>query len=189
MADPHRSIERNAIRRRDREVADDRWIEALLYRAPVGVLATADGPLPDVNANLFVYAPGERALYLHTARVGRTRDVIAANPRVAFTVWEMGRLLPADTALEFSVEFASVVAYGDCTVVEDEALATRALSALLVKYAPHLEAGSDYRPPVPAELKRTTVLRVEIDRWGGKRKVAEPDFPGAFVYGVPDGSR
>jgi hypothetical protein len=42
--------------------------------------------------------------------------------------------------------------------------------------------GADYREPVPAELKRTTVLRVRIDAWSGKRKVVGEAFPGAYRY-------
>ena len=92
----------------------------------------------------------------------------------------MGRMLPADEALEFSVEYAGVVVTGWATVVDDPAEQTRVLQALLDRYAPHLEAGEDYRPPVPEELERTAVYRVDIETWSGKEKVAEADFPGAF---------
>ena len=33
------------------------------------------------------------------------------------------------------------------------------------------------------ELARTAVYRIDIESWSGKRKQAEPDFPGAFFYG------
>ncbi|MEN8376028.1 MAG: pyridoxamine 5'-phosphate oxidase family protein, partial [Gemmatimonadota bacterium] len=102
--------------------------------------------------------------------------------RVAFTVSELGRLLPSDTSLEFSAEFSSVVAYGECEIVDERAEATWALEAMLVKYAPHLRMGDDYRAPVPEELERTTVLRIRVDRWAGKHKEVEADFPGAYRY-------
>ncbi|HSM35707.1 MAG TPA: pyridoxamine 5'-phosphate oxidase family protein [Longimicrobiales bacterium] len=170
------------VRRRDRAVTDEAWIEDLLESAAVGVLAAAASGQPEVNANLFVYDRPSRCIFLHTARVGLTRAIVEAHPRVAFTVFRLGRLLPAATALEFSAEFDSVVAVGTCSVVEDREEAKNALEALLAKYAPHLLMGEDYREPVPAELKRTTVLRVRIDAWSGKRKVAAPDFPGAYHY-------
>jgi nitroimidazol reductase NimA-like FMN-containing flavoprotein (pyridoxamine 5'-phosphate oxidase superfamily) len=174
------------VRRRDRAVTDEAWIEDLLESADVGVLATAVDGQPEVNANLFVYDRLSRSVFLHTARVGLTRTAVEAHPRVAFTVFRLGRLLPAATALEFSAEFDSVVAVGRCSVVEDREEAKDALLALLAKYAPHLTMGEDYREPIPAELKRTTVLRVQIDAWSGKRKVADPNFPGAYRYqGVP----
>ena len=39
---------------------------------------------------------------------------------MCFSAAEMGRLLPADTALEFSVEYASVIAFGKARLVTGE---------------------------------------------------------------------
>jgi len=100
------------LRRQDKAVEDEAWIQALLERAPVGVLAMVAGGQPFLNINLFVYDPPAHALYFHTAGEGRTRTNIERDPRVCFCVSEMGRLLPADTALEFSVEYASVIVFG-----------------------------------------------------------------------------
>ncbi|NOX62751.1 MAG: pyridoxamine 5'-phosphate oxidase family protein [Chloroflexi bacterium] len=158
------------VRRRDRAVNDETWIENLLTRAAVGVLATALDDQPFLNTNLFVYHPQRRAIYFHTAKRGRTRTNIEQNPRVCFTVFEMGRLLPADVALDFSVEYASVVAFGRVRVIEEESEAIEALQMLLDKYFPHLQPGVDYRPPIPEELERTAVYRMDIEEWSGKRK-------------------
>ena len=98
------------IRRSDRAVEDVAWIQNFLQRAPVGVLATASDGQPFINSNLFVYDQAAHAIYLHTARTGRTRTNVEANERVCFHAFEMGRLLPADTALEFSVEYGGVTA-------------------------------------------------------------------------------
>jgi nitroimidazol reductase NimA-like FMN-containing flavoprotein (pyridoxamine 5'-phosphate oxidase superfamily) len=94
----------------------------------------------------------------------------------------MGRLLPADTALEFSVEYASVVIFGVGALVSDYEQAGTALQLLLDKYAPHLRPGEHYRPITIEELKRTAVYRISIEQWSGKRKQVTPDFPGAFLY-------
>lgn len=173
---------RTDIRRSDRAVDDPAWIRTFLHRAPVGTLATVSGGQPFLNSNLFVYVEDAHALYLHTARKGRTRSNVETESRVCFTAFEMGRLLPAEEALEFSVEYSSVVIFGRATIVRDEAEATRALQQLLDKYFGHLQPGRDYRPPVPEELKRTTVYRIDIEEWSGKRKAVD-DFPGAFYYG------
>ncbi len=94
----------------------------------------------------------------------------------------MGRLLPADTALEFSVEYASVVIFGTAARISDPQQATDALHCLLSKYAPQLRPGQDYRPVVPEELARTSVYRIAIEEWTGKRKAVPEDFPGAYTY-------
>jgi nitroimidazol reductase NimA-like FMN-containing flavoprotein (pyridoxamine 5'-phosphate oxidase superfamily) len=114
--------------------------------------------------------------------MGRTRANIERYDHVCFSVYEMGRLLPASTALEFSVEYASVVVFGTATRVSDMEQATNALHLLLRKYAPHLQAGPDYRPVVPEELVRTSVYRISIEEWSGKKKEVAEDFPGAYIY-------
>jgi nitroimidazol reductase NimA-like FMN-containing flavoprotein (pyridoxamine 5'-phosphate oxidase superfamily) len=170
------------VRRRDRAVRDEEWIRALLRRAPVGVLATVAGEQPFLNANLFVYDEAAHAIYMHTARRGRTRTNLETQERVCFTVYEMGRLLPASTALDFSVEYAGVVVFGRGAIIEDPQRARAALHLLLKKYAPHLEPGRDYRPVVAEELKRTSVYEIRISAWSGKRKAVGADFPGAYFY-------
>ena len=178
----------NEPRRRDR-ASDDAWIEAYIGKAPYGFLATVDGEQPFLNSNLFVYDADARAIYLHTHRTGRTRDNLAEPRRVAFSVAHMGRLLPADEALEFSVEYAGVVAFGTGREVTDPVEAQQALQLILDKYAPHLRPGRDYRPITPEELKRTAVFRVDVEAWSGKKKEVEPEFPGAYLYErVLDGS-
>ena len=181
-ANAGRDDPRSAVRRRDRG-KDDEWAAAFLRRAPYGFLATVgDEDQPFLNSNLFVFDDGDgrRRIYLHTHRTGRTRRNLAVAEKVAFSAVAMGRLLPAPEALEFSVEYAGVVAFGAGRVVEDREEARTALQMLLDKYAPHLRPGEDYRPTTDDELKRTAVYRIDIETWSGKQKEAAADFPGAF---------
>jgi nitroimidazol reductase NimA-like FMN-containing flavoprotein (pyridoxamine 5'-phosphate oxidase superfamily) len=174
----------HAVRRTDRQVEDDAWIVDFLSRAAFGALATVYDGQPFINSNLFVYDPAAHAIYTHTARTGRTRANIDAMPGgipVCFSVSEMGRLLPADEALEFSVEYAGVTVFGQAEVVTGEE-ARDGLQKLLDKYAPHLHPGRDYRPIQDDELARTSVFRIRVEAWSGKRKQVAEDFPGAFWY-------
>ena len=141
-----------------------------------------DGDQPFINSNLFVYDEATHAIYMHTAQVGRTPHNVAGNARVCFSVSEMGRLLPADTALGMSVEYAGVTVFGTITIVESAEEQERALYLLLGKYFGHLRTGDDYAPIVPEELARTTVYRIAIQEWSGKRKQEAADFPGALRY-------
>jgi nitroimidazol reductase NimA-like FMN-containing flavoprotein (pyridoxamine 5'-phosphate oxidase superfamily) len=140
---------------------------------------------PTINMNIFVYAAAERCIYLHTAKTGHTRDSVEASPRICFGVYDMGRLLPAVYAKNFSVEYSGVVVYGTAEIVTEEAEAIRALQLLMEKYAPHLRPGTHYRPIQSYEAEQTTVYRIRIERWSGKRKVAPADHPGAFLFGQP----
>lgn len=169
------------VRRRDR-ARDDRWIRDYLTRAPFGFLATVHDGQPFLNSNLFVFDEAAHSIYLHTARVGRTVVNVAQGGRVCFSVASMGRLLPADEALEFSVEYSGVVVFGTAESVDGPAEKRRFLERLLEKYATHLTPGRDYRPVTDRELERTAVHAVRIAEWSGKQKIASEDFPNAFRY-------
>jgi nitroimidazol reductase NimA-like FMN-containing flavoprotein (pyridoxamine 5'-phosphate oxidase superfamily) len=181
MSKDYTQLPPEQVRRSDRQVEDEGWMRDFISRAAYGTLATVHDGQPFINSNLFVYDANKHAIYLHTARVGRTRSNIEAYEQVCFSVSEIGRLLPADEALEFSVEYAGVTVFGRASIVEGQE-ARDALQMLLDKYAPHLRPGRDYRPIADDELKRTSVYRITIDAWSGKRKSAPPDFPGAFRY-------
>lgn len=182
MSQDHVARAAAQIRRQDRAIDDEAWIQRFLRGAAVGSLATLHGDQPFLNSNIFVYDQAAHCLYLHTARVGRTRANIERHSRVCFSVMEMGRLLPAEEALEFSVEYAGVTIFGAASIVSDDREAKRAPQNLLYKYAPQLRPGREYRPPVAEELRRTTVIRVDIESWSGKMKAVSEEFPGAFVY-------
>jgi len=101
---------------------------------------------------------------------------------MTITIFEMGRLLPASEALEFGVEYASVVVTGKAVEVEDQAEVEQGLVKIMEKYAPHLKAGDDYRPIAPDEVIRTSVIRIDIEAWSGKEKTEAEDFPGAYWF-------
>jgi nitroimidazol reductase NimA-like FMN-containing flavoprotein (pyridoxamine 5'-phosphate oxidase superfamily) len=169
-------------RRKDRS-KDEEWIRAFLRRADATVLSTVRAGRPYPIPILFVYDEAREAVYVHTGKGGRSLKNMAeaeGGSQVALTCFEVGRLLPADEALEFSVEYASVVVFGEGRVVEDPEEKEHALRLIMEKYAPHLEAGTDYRPIAPEEVGRTAVMRVDVESWSGKEKIADADFPGAY---------
>jgi nitroimidazol reductase NimA-like FMN-containing flavoprotein (pyridoxamine 5'-phosphate oxidase superfamily) len=170
--------------RQDR-AKDDAWIRAYLQRVPFGMIATEYEGQPFLKPTSFVYDEAEHAIYIHGALVGRMRTNIELNPRVSFCVAEMGRLLPADTAMEVGVEYSSVVVFGKAEILKDADQARHGLQLLLDRYFPHLKPRIDYREILPEELDITAVYRIKIDSWSGKEEHARPDFPGAFSYPAP----
>ena len=171
----------NKIRRSDR-AKDDAWIRNFLLRGTIGTMATSRGEQPFLVTRNYAYDVDRHAIYMHGARKGRTFENIQADKVVCFSVSAMGRLLPADEALEVGVEYAGVVVFGVATIVDDPDEATHGLRLLLEKYFPQLEYGVDYKPILPDALKITAVIRIDIESWSGKEKVVEDDYPGAFYY-------
>jgi nitroimidazol reductase NimA-like FMN-containing flavoprotein (pyridoxamine 5'-phosphate oxidase superfamily) len=164
---------------------DDAWIKALLRRVPFGMIATEYEGQPFIKPTVFVYDEAARAIYIHGALVGRMRTNIERNPRVSFCIAEMGRLLPAETAMEVGVEYASVVVFGTLELLSDDGEARQALQMLLDRFFPHMRSGVDYREILPEELDQTAVYRLKIDSWSGKEERARADFPRAFSYQAP----
>jgi len=183
MSKDYSELPNTEMRRADRQVSDQAWIADFLKQAPVGLLATSDQEQPFINSNLFGYNESAHSIYLHTANLGRTKSTIENNPKVCFHVFEMGRLLPAKEALEFSVEYAGVSIFGEATIIEDVVEKEKALQLIMDKYAPHLLPGQDYRAITSEELKRTTVFSISINEWSAKKKQEVEDFPGAYLFG------
>ena len=162
----------NRIRRQDR-ARDDAWIRAFLHRAPFGSMATVRDGQPFIVTRKFAYDEARHAIYLHGAAKGRAYDNVQADGRVCFSASEMGRLLPAQRAMNFSVEYSGVVVFGHAAIVTDTAEAKRGLQLIMDKYFPHLRPGEDYEPATDTDLKVTAVYRIDIESWSGKEKKVE----------------
>jgi nitroimidazol reductase NimA-like FMN-containing flavoprotein (pyridoxamine 5'-phosphate oxidase superfamily) len=104
----------NKIRKSSR-AKDDTWIQKFLTRGAMGTIATALESQPFLVTRNYAYDKGRHAIYMHGARKGRTFDNIQANNKICFSVSEMGRLIPADEALEVSIEYAGAVVFGTAT--------------------------------------------------------------------------
>lgn len=157
------------IQRRPEHVQSDDWVRDFLGRTQVGRIATQWGDQPFINPTLFWFDPPHNEIYFHSNVAGRVRANSEKHERVCFEASEFGKLLPANVALEFSIQYESVIAYGSIRVLDDFDDKRRALYGLLGKYFPALTAGQDYRPITDAELKRTSVYAIHIESWSGKR--------------------
>ena len=76
-------------------------------------------------------------------------------------------------ALEFSLQFRSVVVFGTARVVTDPTEARRLLYGLISKYFPQMNVGKEYREITDKELRSTSIYSIEIDSWSGKENWAD----------------
>jgi len=177
----YQSMEFNKVRRTELAVTDDGWIKDLLKRGAFGVLGTTCGDQPFLNPNSYVYDEAENCIYIHRNKIGRTSANLEHNPRVCYTVVEMGRIYGGPDPMDFGVEYRSVVLFGTAERVGYEE-SKKALCMLLAKYAPHLQYGVDYQPMKPTCPRSAAVYKIKIEQWSGKMKEVAPDHPGAFDY-------
>jgi nitroimidazol reductase NimA-like FMN-containing flavoprotein (pyridoxamine 5'-phosphate oxidase superfamily) len=147
---------------------DEAWIRAFLHKAKVAHIASAWGDQPFLNPSTFWFDEANHRIIFHSNIAGRVRANIERNPKVCLEASELGKLLPSNIALEFSLQYRSVLVFGTTRILEDPGEKRTALYGLIGKYFPEMEARKEYRPITDKELKRTTVYAIEIESWSGK---------------------
>ncbi len=154
------------LRRKDRAVYDRSEIEAIIHKADVCRIAFADDNLPYIVAMNFGYRSGPPdSLYFHCANTGRKIDLIKKNNVVCFQMDIDHELVPGNIACDYTMTFQSVVGYGRLYIVTDPNEKIEGLNILMGQYEEEKEWTYDQ-----SMLKRTTVLRCDIDRLSAKRK-------------------
>lgn len=147
---------------------DDEWIRAFLREAKVGHIASAQNSQPFLNPTTFWFDEGNHQIIFHSNITGRIRSNIESNPRVCFEASELGKMLPANVALEFSLQFRSVNVFGTTRPINDHEEARRVMYGLIHKYFPAMTAGKEFREITDKELKRTSIYAIQIEAWSGK---------------------
>ena len=162
-----------AFQRRPHLTRDDDWIRAFLKEVKVGHIATSLDGQPFVNPTTFWYDEENHQVVFHSNVAGRVRSNIESNPQVSLEASELGRLLPSNVALEFSLQFRSVVIFGAARLISDPVEARRLLYGLIGKYFPSMSAGKEFREITDKELRATSIYALKIESWSGKENWAE----------------
>lgn len=147
---------------------DEEWIRAFLRQARVGHIASSRDGQPFLNPTTFWFDEQHHQIAFHSNVTGRIRSNIETNPRLCFEASELGKMLPSNIALEFSLQFRSVVVFGTARVVKDPEEARRVLYGLIQKYFPLMKPGQEFREITDRELLRTSVYAIQIEEWSGK---------------------
>jgi nitroimidazol reductase NimA-like FMN-containing flavoprotein (pyridoxamine 5'-phosphate oxidase superfamily) len=118
------------------------------------------------------YARVDDQLYLHGATANHMLRYLAGGAEVCVTVTLVDALVLARSAFHHSINYRCVVLVGTTTPVVDEQQKAAALEALIE----HLVPGRtrDARPPTPAELKATLVVRLPIVEGSAKIRTGPP---------------
>ena len=157
-----------AFQRRPHLTKDDAWIRAFLKQAQIGHIATSVDNLAFLNPTTFWYDEENHQIVFHSNIAGRVRSNIESNPMVSMEASELGKLLPSNVALEFSLQYRSIILFGTARVITDSDEAKKLLYGLLSKYSPAMTAGREYREITEKELRATSVYAIKIEEWSGK---------------------
>lgn len=157
-----------AFQRIPENTRDENWIKDLLHRGQIARIASRFDLQPFINTSTFFYAESENRIIFHSNIAGRVRANIEKYPEVCVEVSEFGKLLPSNIALEFSLQYRSVIVFGNACLIEDEIEKKRVLHQLINKYFGDMQIDKDYRSATDKELKRTSVYEIKIESWSGK---------------------
>lgn len=150
------------MRRKDRE-KDSIFALEVLKNCEYATLATVN---PDETPYCIPISPAmiDGQLYFHCALQGKKLDNILLHPSVCVSAVSHTKLVPE----EFSTEFESAVALGECQLVSDEQEKIAALRAICEKYAAsNMDA---FEHAIAKSLSRTGVCKITITELTGKAK-------------------
>jgi hypothetical protein len=111
-------------------------------------------------------------LYVHGSAASRMMRTLAGGVPVCVTVTLIDGLVLARSAFHHSVNYRSVVIFGNAELIEDEPGKLAALAALTEHIVPGRWA--DVREPNEQELKGTTVLRLPLVEVSAKIRTGPP---------------
>jgi uncharacterized protein len=157
-----------AHQRRTEYIRDDVWIRAFLHRGRVAHIGSLWDDQPFVTPSTYLFDEAQNRLIFHSNLTGRIRGNIERSGRVCVEVSELGQLVPSNVALEFSLQYRSVMVFGQARVLEDFEERRQVMHKLIAKYFPDMRPGREFRPITDQELKRTSVYEIAIEDWTGK---------------------
>ncbi len=162
-----------AFQRRPHLTRDETWIRAFLKEVQVAHVATSVDGQSFINPTTFWYDEENHQVVFHSNVAGRVRSNIERNPKVSIEASELGKMLPSNVAIEFSLQFRSVLIFGTARLVTDTEEAKKLLYGLIGKYFPAMTVDKEYRGITEKELRATSVYAMKIEEWSGKENWAE----------------
>lgn len=157
-----------AFQRIPENTRNENWIKDLLQRGQIARIASRFDTQPFINTSTFLYLEAENRIIFHSNIIGRVQTNISTHPEVCVEISEFGKLLPSNIALEFSLQYRSVIVFGKAYLIEDENEKRETLHKLIAKYFGDMQIDKDYRSATEKELKRTSVYEIKIESWSGK---------------------
>jgi nitroimidazol reductase NimA-like FMN-containing flavoprotein (pyridoxamine 5'-phosphate oxidase superfamily) len=122
-------------------------------------------------------------VYWHGSSASRMLRHLKSRPRVCFTVALMDGLVLARSGFHSSVNYRSVMAFGEAEVIEEPARKLAALEAMMERVVPG--RWPSLKPPTPQELKGTTVVSLALEEVVAKVRSGPPkDEPEDYALDV-----
>ena len=150
------------MRRFKQELTREECVE-ILKNEPRGVLSLiGDDGYPYGVPVSYAYSDGK--IFFHCAREGHKVDAIKNNPKVSFTVIAQDDVIPE----KYGTDFASVIAFGKASFVEDPEEMLQSHIPIIEKYSnEYYDGGIEYFNKAKAAMR---MVKIDIEHITGKGK-------------------
>ena len=154
------------MRRSDREITDKSDIISIIEKCDVCRLAFSKNNVPYIVPMNFgyEYINGKLSLYFHGASEGKKHDIISKNPIACFEMDCSHKLIEAEEACNYSMEYESIIGSGNIHLCTDKSDKIHALEKLMKQYAKN----KDFTFPDQV-LDSVTVFKLDVIEFTGKR--------------------
>ena len=165
MTDLYAITTRNKIKRRhERGRYDKAAVHAILDSALAAHISYVMDGQPYCTPTAF-WREGEH-LYWHGSSASRMIRFQGPGVPVCVTVMHLDALVLARSAFHHSVNYRSVMAFGNAHKVDDPTEKARAMDGFVDRFYPGRSAL--LRPPSASEIKATTFIKMEIEEAAAK---------------------
>jgi Predicted flavin-nucleotide-binding protein len=160
-------MEKDEMRRNDREITDKTLIEHFIAKEQIIRIAFYDnGDLYIVPLNYgFIYDNDKYVFYFHGAKAGRKYELSKSSPQVGFEIDGAYELLEADVACDYSAKFQSVIGTGRLSIVEDYEEKIKGLNVLMN----HISGKTEWSYSKEM-VDAVAVFRLEVEKLSCKAK-------------------
>jgi hypothetical protein len=174
MSTPFPTTDRSRLRRHPERGSHDR--EEVYAILDAGLVCHV-GLVLDGRPLVIPMAYGRQGdrLFLHGAAVGRLLKQLAGGIQACVTVTHVDGVVLARSTFHSSLNYRSVVAFGQARRLEDAAQRSEALEAIVEQIAPGRSA--EAREPNEAELGATEVVEFLIEEANAKTRTGPPVEP------------
>jgi len=149
------------MRRKDKEIKDQKEIESILRKADVCRLAFCDNDTPYIVPVNFGYK--DHCLYFHSAKEGKKIDILRNNNKVCFECDVDVELVKTGHACDWTTKYYSVIGQGKAFFLEDGEEKQKALDVILAHYS------DDQYEYNEKAMNSIAVIKVEIESMTGKK--------------------
>jgi len=160
-------MEKDEMRRNDREITDKTLIEHFIAKEQIIRIAFYDnGDLYIVPLNYgYIYDNDKYVFYFHGAKAGRKYELSKSSPQVGFEIDGAYELLEADVACDYSAKFQSVIGTGRLSIVEDYEEKIKGLNVLMN----HISGKTEWSYSKEM-VDSVAVFRLEVEKLSCKAK-------------------